>query len=238
MRAAAGLAGAAAAAACDASVPERVEPSLRYPVVWDAAALGLASQTDVPARLAQVDAAGAGWVEYTGYCRPAVGADVLCVDASGLVAASCDEQARMEAAGFGASANLHIIQMRASGALCAAVAAVGAARPARHSAVRDFRLTPAAIDTLSPLLGLRYSDDWDARARHNAAWGVPWSRSDPGHTATVHDQDGFGEILDVQSEFEIVWVRILGRGDFDGDGWDDLLADAPGEPLRVVRQVY
>ena len=150
---------------------------------------------------------------------------------------TCNDYIRFRAGGFVArSADDH----PAAYALrrrCYPLSALLNAEPARTSYVRSFKMTDDAFDYLPPLLA-GFCSFVPRFAEANRA-GVPWSQFDfeephPAETKVfARDDNTFVEqsFLDGELWTEDVF-SIIGRGDFDSDGQDDLLVQR--ELVQIV----
>jgi hypothetical protein len=101
---------------------------------------------------------------------------------------------------------------------CLAVKALSRATAPRESFLRTFRLDPQALTFLPVNLVPIISGEDRQKVQNAAAKGMSWKQFDPAATAS-----GQGESFAVLSEDTQTTVRIYGRGDFNGDGIDDLL---------------
>jgi hypothetical protein len=134
-------------------------------------------------------------------------------------AVNCIELERLVAAGFeGIGSNGFGLQ-RYNQALCRGLQAMRRARPAETSYLRDFVLDEKAIHLLPAVADISPSCDYQCRQWVANERRIPLSRFEPVIGVTVKSD----EEMRVQT---IDWgsiVTILGRGDFDSDGLDDLL---------------
>ena len=140
---------------------------------------------------------------------------------------TCNDYIRFRADGFVAKSvetatGAYTLRRR-----CYPLSALLRAEPARTSHVRSFTMDADALDFLPPFL-FGACRGIPAFAEANRA-GVPWSRffrSEAGDEtkSLTRGDDTFVEqiILDGELWSEDVFT-IIGRGDFDGDGQDDLL---------------
>ena len=117
---------------------------------------------------------------------------------------------------------------------CYALRALTPARPAETSYLRDFRFTQDALDYLPPLIDAAGCKFLRADLLANRD-GVPWSKFV--HPAfgprkhftnlVVRDSEHFVNEAWSSSEMKEKYnedvFSMIGRGDFDGDGMDDLL---------------
>lgn len=101
------------------------------------------------------------------------------------------------------------------------------AEPARTSHVRTFKMADDAFDYLPPVLA-GYCKGFPALAEANRE-GVPWSHFFSGESRVerktfARSEETFMEQIFIDGD---LWSEkmfsIIGRGDFDGDGQDDLL---------------
>jgi len=106
---------------------------------------------------------------------------------------------------------------------CVALEALKTARPATTSYLGDFHLNSSALASLSPQLAPAVSDEQITDARQAAEEGKSWQQFIPTARAKPARQAG---ALDV---FQPNWETTIteyGRGDFTGDGVEDLLVRA------------
>ena len=101
---------------------------------------------------------------------------------------------------------------------CFAVEALSRAKKARVSFLRTLRLTPESLEVLPPTVAPIISDEDRQNAVDAASKGLSWKQFDPSATAS-----GKGDAITVLSDDTQTIVKICGRGDFNGDGIDDLL---------------
>ncbi len=160
--------------------------------------------------------------------------------------ATCNDYIRFRADGFVAKSADDHAAAYALRRRCYPLSALLRAEPARTSEVRSFKMTDDAFDYLPPLLaGFCNFVPRFLEANRN---GVPWSQFDfknphPLETnAFARDDNTFVE--QILSDNEVLGEEIfsiVGRGDFDGDGQDDLLIRKqfflnsvfPDEPPRL-----
>jgi hypothetical protein len=132
---------------------------------------------------------------------------------------NCIELERLVAAGFhGIGSNGFGLQLY-NQALCRGIAAMRWARPAQTSHLRDFVLDEEAIHLLPAMARISPSCDFLCRQRVGNERRIPLSRFQPVVRVTVRSDE---EIRIRTIDWGSI-VTILGRGDFDGDGLDDLL---------------
>ena len=126
------------------------------------------------------------------------------------------------------------LQVSLSG-YCYALRALKTARPARISYVRDFAFGDDAMDHIPAMVGA----GWECRTIDELVeanrWGLSWSDyldDEPGDDAldpkvrADNDTSFTVEFLFPESQDEVyieIHITIMGRGDFNGDGIDDLL---------------
>lgn len=137
-------------------------------------------------------------------------------------AANCIELERLVAAGFnGIGTNGFSIQLYTQ-ALCRGIEAMRRAKPAETSYLRDFLLDEEAIHVLPAMVTANASCEFLCRQRVANERRIPLSRFEPVIKVTVRS----GQEIRIQTiDWESI-VTILGRGDFNGDGLDDLLVFA------------
>ena len=139
-------------------------------------------------------------------------------------AVNCIELERLVAAGFhGIASNGFGLQLY-NQALCRGIEAMRRAQPAEKSYLRDFVLDEEAIHFLPPMVADSSSCDFICRHPIANEGRIPLSQFEPvTRLNTVNDHE-----LEI---WPLDWktiVTILGRGDFNGDGLDDLMVLANG----------
>ncbi len=148
---------------------------------------------------------------------------------------SCDSlfkwlEAGFEALGFDAAQ----LQFSLSG-ICYALRALKAARPARTSHVRDFAFGDDAMDHIPAMAGM----GWDCRSLGGLIEanqrGVPWGAYAIDYydwkpryfRIAMKDENRIvverGLVKKPEFVYRKIHISIYGRGDFNGDGLDDLL---------------
>ena len=123
--------------------------------------------------------------------------------------------------------------LRRAYAYCYALRALGRARPAQVSYVRDFVMDENTLDYLPALLGPWWCNPYSyPRALRANPEGAPWNRfllesgSGGGGHGVVVAENRYTLVLQAwvsgdRRPFHV--VEIIGRGDFNGDSLDDLL---------------
>jgi hypothetical protein len=208
---AAGLAALWLASAAPApAAAEEFEGGPPYPVWWSPM-LELDSLEAIDARLARHiwpgDDEGLPLAKWDGEIRE---------EAS---AVNCIELERLVAAGFsGISSNDFGLQLL-NQALCRGIEALGRAQPAETSYLRDFVLDEEAIHLLPAMAKISPSCDYQCRQRVANERRIPLSRFEPVIQVIVKSE----EQIRIRTIDWVSIVTILGRGDFNGDGVDDLL---------------
>jgi hypothetical protein len=134
-------------------------------------------------------------------------------------AVNCIELERWVAAGFyGIGTNGFGIQLYTQ-ALCRGIEAMRRAQPAKKTYLRDFVLDEEAIHVLPAMVDISPSCDYRCRQWVANERRIPLSRFEPVINVTVASDE---EIRIRTIDWGSI-VTILGRGDFNGDGLDDLL---------------
>jgi hypothetical protein len=137
-------------------------------------------------------------------------------------AVNCIELEFLVSAGFnGIGTNGFGIQLYTQ-ALCRGIEAMRRAQPAKKSYLRDFVLDEEAIHLLPAMVTAIGSCDFLCRQRVANERRIPLSRFEPVIKVTVASD----EKIRIQTiDWESI-ITIVGRGDFNGDGLDDLLVFA------------
>jgi len=133
-------------------------------------------------------------------------------------AGNCAALLRDEKAGFAPLSDRDRAVTQSLLADCYAVEALSRAKKARISFLRTLRLAPESLEVLPPTLAPIISDEDRKNAAGAASKGLSWKQFDPSATAS-----GQGDAITVLSDDTQTIVKIYGRGDFNGDGIDDLL---------------
>lgn len=228
-----------------------------WPVVWTRS-LELRSQGDVERRLAEPAPDTAEYVVWNARCSRAGGQN-RCVPVDTIVTRSCREFSDALKQGLSGQTTVDRDAIAAVGVRCAAIRAIGTARAAKASAVRTFRLTRRALGELPATLALAVTDQDSVQLWAAGSRGVSLLGETGRASATVEHYASGDTALRVAARDQNLTFEILARGDFDGDGWDDLLVHAvagarggsfttdevyvltrrdPGRVLRVVRRVW
>ena len=134
-------------------------------------------------------------------------------------AVNCMELGRLVAAGFnGIGSNGVGVQMYTQ-ALCRAIEAMRRARPGETSYLREFELDEKAIHLLPAMVDISPSCDYQCRQWVANERRIPLSMFEPVIRVTVKSD----EQIRIRTIDWVSIVTILGRGDFNDDGLDDLL---------------
>jgi hypothetical protein len=106
---------------------------------------------------------------------------------------------------------------------CIALDALRTAHPAKTSYLGHFHLNSSALAYLSPMLAPAVSNEQIAKARQAASDGESWQRLVPAARTQPARQTG---VLNVSQPNWETTLTEYGRGDFTGDGLEDLLVRA------------
>jgi hypothetical protein len=134
-------------------------------------------------------------------------------------AVNCVELERWVAAGFYGIGSNGIGRQAYNQALCRGIEAMRRAQPAETSYLRDFVLDEEAMHLLPAMVRISPSCDFLCRQRVANERRSPLSRFEPVIRVTVKSD----EEIRIRTIDRGSMVTILGRGDFNGDGLDDLL---------------
>ena len=176
------------------------------PAVWWSPALELKSLRDVDARLA----------------APFPDAVDMAREREVIEAGNCRALLDLRAKGYEpAGGSLGYTRERHHGAVCTALVALKSAAPAKTSHLSDFRLSSRSPEVLPPILAASFVHSGDAAALKAEAQGTSWRDYEPRLAARTD-----GDELVVSGGTWEVRVQVYARGDFNGDGLDDLLVRA------------
>ena len=149
---------------------------------------------------------------------------------------------------------VHALNMHALHSVkCYALQALKQAKPAVTSYVRKFAFDENAMDYIPPMIGM----GWDCKGlimftranRDGVSWRefIPryFRRKDPIYVVTVIDQLSIvvDRIRDPKSQgpeniYNSARITVIGQGDFDNDGLDDLLIKWEEQILTSVGELF
>ncbi len=136
---------------------------------------------------------------------------------------SCATTMRLADAGF--EATKYSLQ-RAILAECQAIELLAKMRPATQSFVHDFVLDETAHNYLPAMLDLSSSCDRACRLHVANEYRIPWR--DVGTIEKVERKDGSENLVMITTTWSFNTIELLARGDFNGDGLEDILIEAGG----------
>ena len=102
---------------------------------------------------------------------------------------------------------------------CRLVAAMQSAKPSRVDYLGPFPLDNARLDEIPAAVIPTPSSEEEAKLKKASARGVSWKRWD----RRIHVTKRFGADVLVESRDTRCTLSVFGRGDFNGDGIEDLL---------------
>jgi hypothetical protein len=105
------------------------------------------------------------------------------------------------------------------GARCFALEAIKTAKPAARSHLGRFRFSSAAIGRLPAGLALRLSPDEEEDVANAEKACRPWGKYDP----SLKIRSKSADVASLRADGWTGRLTLYARGDFDGDGWEDLL---------------
>ncbi len=139
-------------------------------------------------------------------------------------AITCNDLTRLTEVGYYATgSNNYRIQLYTL-AYCGAIALLEQAAPAERSYLRDFVLDEQAVDYLPAMVDVSPSCDFLCRQRVANERRIPLSQFIPVFRVTALGGDRI-EFRTIGAETNL---SLLARGDFDGDGLDDMLVLSSG----------
>lgn len=189
-------------AAMSALSAGRAQPSPSaplLPVVWSAR-LQLPSLDALPARLS----------------RPFEHSVTVRKDQQTAAISNCAAYLAETRKGFRASNDQDLRRLQFVGADCRALDLLAAARPARRSALAGAVLDPRF---LPPVLSFLPSAESRKRALADQSKGLSWKDSEPDIKVSSSGPD----LTAVETATGLVRIEWCARGDFNGDGVEDLL---------------
>lgn len=136
---------------------------------------------------------------------------------------SCATMRRLADAGF--EATQYSLQ-RAILAECQAIELLAKMRPATQSFVSNFVFDETAHNFLPAMLDLGSSCDRVCRLHIANEYRIPWR--DVGTIEKVERKDGYEHLVMITTTWSFNTIELLARGDFNGDGLEDLLVEAGG----------
>ncbi len=139
-------------------------------------------------------------------------------------ARNCESLVRLSEAGYSALGNINIKPQIFNLAFCRAIAMLAKAKAARVSYLRDFVLNAEALDYLPPLVNLYPSCELICYAVEANERGIPYSTFETALGVEVKSDE---EMLVLTTSWKVIFT-IVGRGDFTGNGVDDMLLLANG----------
>lgn len=154
------------------------------------------------------------------FVRSEPGPDGKIVDEARTVR-SCRELADARRDGFVSDAQ-SMVEMKAANAFataCRMLEIVSRAAPSKRSFVAEFRLDASAPARLPPCYPFG-TEEADEEARANAAAGKSWREAVPSLVVEKTSADGLVVLEPGVARFAL---ETRARGDFDGDGTEDLL---------------
>ena len=110
------------------------------------------------------------------------------------------------------------------GANCHAVNALKHAIPSKKSLISTFELNESVVDELPPTLALIVSNDDQRRIEQHKAQGLSWTQAEKIIRVTARKNHS----LLVEGESWAVRLQIYAKGDFNQDGFEDVLMKTHG----------
>ena len=132
---------------------------------------------------------------------------------------NCRTYLELRSQGYETVSDRQFRVMKYTGALCVALSELKTAKPARHNYLSDFELDANAVSYLSPRLGPTLSDFDIERRTEAERRGMSWKDFEPDIVAEVMGPDE----IEVTGDGWTVQLTGYAWGDFDADGFQDLL---------------
>lgn len=180
--------------------------SERWPVQWNSK-LHVTSRAEVPHRLADP------WSEPLPVSRPA--------DKAKAVMNNCVTYFDLTRQGYQATP---VRDQQREGAICHALQALQQAVPAQRSFLPGPPFTEHIADVLPPEAGLIISEDDRRRLTDAKSKGLSLAEADPIHRIRIQT----GEKVLIEGPDWGIRLEFYARGDFNGDGVEDLLVKTTG----------
>ncbi len=139
-------------------------------------------------------------------------------------ARDCDSLIKFSEAGYQGLGNPNIKVQLLNLAYCRAIALLRQAKPARESHLRTLRMNAEALEFLPALVNLQVSCEFICYAVEANERGIPFTKFETPLVVDVKNDDE----MTVWTTGWMVILSIVGRGDFTGDGVDDMLLLANG----------
>ncbi len=140
---------------------------------------------------------------------------------------------RWRGAGYGPADNYQIAVESWFAAASVPVRFFKPAKDAQVSYVSDFDLTSRPL-ALPAMLGPFLSPDEERRVEDAAAEGKTWRQIWPGSKWQVHDADQ----ISVEADGLLTTILLLGWGDFDHDGVEDILLHVANHATQASFRSY
>lgn len=166
--------------------------------------------------------------------------DAVAVSKSGsgqATVSNCATSLELQAKGYSANGEREMQALQAMTVPCLVLRALRQGKLARRTGLSAFAWNAEVIAVLPPGLSIVVSSDDQRRVQAAVDQGQSWKDIEPGLRATLQAPD----VVEVVTEGSLSSLTLLARGDFDGDGWEDLLIDVRhalrGGSYRSVRLV-
>ena len=202
-------------------------PAVYDPVTPNASLSGAAVWWSPSLKLDSIDAASKRLAEPFAYpydvVAPAKGSAT-----QQEVVTNCSTYFKLRPQGFEPMSQPDLAAMKLEGASCEAIRALRSVRPASKGDTKSVVRDSSALSLLPPDLGPEEMPAERQRRESATRQGLARAAVDPRATVTSLDSTS----IRVQSDAWRTDVVILGRGDFDGDGSDDLLL----QPVSSARE--
>ena len=118
------------------------------------------------------------------------------------------------------------------GAICTTLDMLEGAKTAEVSFVRDFTMTTEALDYLPAMVDVAPNCDWLCRQYRANERRISLSRFEAEFDIELK---ALSELkIEARSEIGVLWVDILARADFNGDGLGDLLTRAKVGAVGII----
>lgn len=194
--------------------------------VWWSPELGLSSLDKIDAELRRPFPSA-----YKAIIESGAGGSGKKASAQRVTIENCTNYLALAGKSYTTGTPLDDASLSAAGLRCHALRALHEASPAKSSFVSDLHLDAKVLGVLPPTLGVAVAPAELARAQEAAQKGISWGAYEGGIKISPLGADS----VELEGGDWIADLTLYARGDFDGDGTEDLLVRRDG---RFTRGTY